>query len=577
MTTRLDPITFAVVRNGLLSAVQEMYTVFKRTTMLPVLYEYNDFGCSIYDDRVNMIAEAPGMPIFVGSLDDCIARTLEAVGGVENLHPGDVLVNNHPYLTAGQPADAALIAPTFHDGRVVSFVALRAHMGDLGAMGVYPTNSTELVQEGLVLPALKFYEAGELNEDLIKIIKANSRIPAETAGNFLAGAGALRAGIRAMEAILVKNGAETYYAVVDELLNHGERIARAGLARIPDGTYEYEDFLDDDGVRLGTPVRLHCAVTVAGSEMSVDLSGSSGTQVGPINCPWGYTLMTARFSLKRFVSGNIPANGGEYRPLNLVAPEGSLFNPLPPAPCFLGWVTSLHLSDMIVSALAPAMPDTIPAENAGDNPGVLVLLQQPTRPGRLSFFWDDGGIGHGAKKGKDGMSALIHPMSAGIEYLPAELLESRMPILKHRHELEMDSGGAGEFRGGLGAEAEFEMLSAGVGVTIADKCKASIVRGLAGGLSPSHQNEILLFPNTDRELRLGKKSDIPIHPGDVIVSRPAGGAGYGDPRSRNPEKVAWDVRNGYVSRAQAAEVYGVVLTAGFVVDVEATERLRAKR
>ena len=163
--TTLDPITFAVVRNGLISAAREMYGVFKRTTMLPVLYEYNDFGMSIYDDRLNLIAEAPGLPIFVGSLDDCIERTLEAIGGTENLQPGDILVNNHPYLTAGQPADAALIEPIFLDGKLIAFGALRAHMGDLAAKGPYPTNSTEVYQEGLILPALKLYDAGRLNED----------------------------------------------------------------------------------------------------------------------------------------------------------------------------------------------------------------------------------------------------------------------------------------------------------------------------------------------------------------------------------------------------------------------------
>src|SRR6185312_14972641 len=183
--------------------------------------------------------EAPGLPIFVGSLDDCIERTLEAIGGRENLHPGDILVNNHPYLTAGQPADAALIEPIFHEGALIGFGALRAHMGDLAAKGPYPTNSTEVFQEGLILPALKLYDAGELNEDIVKIIKANSRLPAETVGNFLAGCGSLRAGSRALQALVGKYGVETYHATIDELLDHGERVAREGISRIPDGVYVY--------------------------------------------------------------------------------------------------------------------------------------------------------------------------------------------------------------------------------------------------------------------------------------------------------------------------------------------------
>ena len=381
---------------------------------------------------------------------------------------------------------------------------------------------------------------------LVKIIRANSRIPAETAGNFLAGAGALRAGSRALNAVIDKYDLDTYYATVEELLDHGERVAREGVAEIPDGTYTAEDWMDDDGVRIGEPDFLKVTITVDGSALTIDLTGSAEEQLGAINCPWGYTLTTCRFSLKRLVSPDISPNGGEHRPLTVIAPERTLFNPVSPAACFVGFLSSLRLSDMIVSALAPALPDRIPADNGGDLVGILAYLRQP-QSGRWAFFWDDGGIGHGAKRGKDGMSALIHPMSAGIEYLPAELLETRMPILKRRHELETDSGGPGEFRGGLGAVVEYELQSDGISVAICEKSRASQVRGLAGGSGPPHLNEIVFFPGTDRELHLGKKADIPIAPGDVVRSRAAGGGGYGDPLRRDPERVASDVLDGYVS------------------------------
>lgn len=573
-TTQLDPITFAVFRNGLISAANDMYHVFKRTTMLPVLYEYNDFGISLYDDRLNLIAEAPGLPIFTGSLDDCIARTLEAIGGSENLEPGDILINNHPYLTAGQPADAALIMPIYHLGRVVAYATLRAHMGDLGAKGPYPVDSTEIYQEGLLFPALKLHEAGELNEDIVKIAKANSRLPAETVGNILAGAGCLQEGARALRTLVDKYGVDTYYATVDELLEHGERIARDGIADIPDGTYTYEDYLDDDGVVLGEPVKLRCAVTVEGTDVTVDLEGSADQQRGPINCPWGYTLTTCRFALKRLVSPDIPPNGGEHRPLTVHAPERSVFNPVEPAPCFIGWLTSLRLGDMIVSSLASALPNRVPAEGAGDLVSIMALLKQPDS-GRWAFFFDDGGTGHGAMKGKDGMSALIHPISAGIEYLPAEIAETRMPILRRRHELEQDSGGPGRWRGGLAATCEYEFLNDGEAVTACDKTSAGEIRGLKGGKGPPHLNAVVVFPGTDREMRLGKKAGIHVSSGDVVVTRPAGGGGYGDPRERDPEKVAWDVTNGYVSAEMAEEAYGVGFNEDGEVDEARTRELRS--
>jgi N-methylhydantoinase B len=574
--TRLDPITFAVVRNALISAAREIYWVFKRTTMLPVLYEYNDFGMSIYDDRLNLIAEAPGLPIFVGSLDDCIERTIQELGGLGNLKPGDILLNNHPYLTAGQPADAALMEPIFHSSRLIGFGALRAHMGDLGAMGPYPTNATEVFQEGLLLPAVKLYQGGRIDDTVLRIIRANSRMPDETAGNILAAAGALRAGSRALLAVVEKYGLATYYATIDELLDHGERIAREGIRRIPDGRYAYEDVLDDDGVVAGVPVPLKVTVTVSGSELTLDTSGSAQQQTGPVNCPWGYTLTTARFSLKRLVTSGIPANSGEHRPLKVIAPEGSVFNPVAPAASFISWVTSLRLSDMVLEALAPALPEDIPAQNGGDLTGVLAYLRHP-ETGRLCFFWDDGGVGHGAKKGRDGMSALIHPISAGIEYLPTELLETRMPILRRLHQLRRDSGGPGQFRGGLAAEVEYELQAAGVAVTICDKSRASKVRGLAGGMDAPDKNSIIMFPGTKREACLGKKSDIFVQPGDVTFSKPAGGGGYGNPRKRDPKKVAWDVQNDYVSREAARKHYGVVVSESGELDAKATARLRARK
>jgi N-methylhydantoinase B len=573
-TTKLDPVTFAVVRNALISAAREIYWVFKRTTMLPILYEYNDFGMSLYDDRLNLIAEAPGLPIFVGSLDDCIERTIHELGGRENLRPGDILFNNHPYLTAGQPADAALMEPIFHGDRLVGFGALRAHMGDLGAMGPYPTNATEVFQEGVLLPAVKLYEEGRLNDTVVRILRANSRIPAETVGNTLAGAGALRAGSKALRAVVAKYGLETYYATIDELLDHGERVAREGISRIPDGIYHFDDVIDDDGVILGVPVPVKVAITVKGSEMTIDTTGSAPQQYGPVNCPWGYTLTTARFSLKRLVSSGIPANSGENRPLTVIAPVGSVFNPVAPAASFISWLTSLRLADAILAALAPALPDEIPAMNGGDLAGVLAYIAQPD--GRWAFFWDEAGIGHGAKRGRDGMNGLIHPISAGIEALPAELMETRMPILKRRFELDRDSGGPGRWRGGLSTIAEYEFLSSGIAVTISDRTTGEI-RGLEGGGSPPRLNEVTFYAGSDKELKLGKKSDLMVANGDRFVNRPAGGGGFGNPFERDPDVVAADVRNDYVSREAAGTSYGVVLRDDGTVDTTATARRRRSR
>jgi N-methylhydantoinase B len=262
--------------------------------------------------------------------------------------------------------------------------------------------------------------------------------------------------------------------------------------------------------------------------------------------------------------------------LKVIAPEGSIFHPRPPAPTFLGAYTSIRLSDMIVHALSQAVPEQMPAQNGGDLVAVLAYLRRP-KTGNWTFFFDLGGIGHGAIAGADGMNALIHPVEAGCEVPPLEVLETRMPVLKTSFELVQDSGGPGEFRGGLAARQDWELLSDGLAVAIADKTQASTVLGVAGGQSPPERNAVIAFPGTERERRMGKVSDIHVVAGDVIRLAPAGGAGYGDPLNRDPAAVAHDVREEYVSRASARDDYGVVLTDDGAVDAAATDALRMQR
>jgi N-methylhydantoinase B len=391
-------------------------------------------------------------------------------------------------------------------------------------------------------------------------------------GSILAGAGALRAATKKMIAIVVKHGLETYRAAVAEELAHGERIARAAIERIPDGEYVVEELLDDNGI-TDEPVPLRVALRVSGSDVTIDLTGSAPEQVSAMNCPWGYTLTTCRFALKRLTTPELPASGGQFRPLELIAPEGSIFNPRPPAGCFIGAWTSMRLSDMIVRAAAQALPDVVPASNGGDLVQILAYLR-PVGGSDWSFFADLGSIGHGAYGGGDGMSTLIHPIEAGAENIPTELVEARMPVIKRRYELVPDSGGPGKHRGGLAAVAELEFTGEGTGVVTAERSRVEEVHGLSGGRPAPYRNSVTIFPGTEREERLGKKSEIPIRPGDRVIVKPAGGGGWGDPRERDPEAVARDVRAGYVSATEAEATYAVKLDEDGAVDAQATAALR---
>ena len=573
MSDRIDPITFAVIRNGFVAAAHDMYTVFRRTAMLPLLYEFNDFGMSLFDHRLNMLSDAPGLPVFIGSLDICVRDSVDFLGGPEVLRPGDVIFNNHPYQTAGQTADAALIEPIFYEDQLIGYSALRGHMGDFGAINLYPCNSTDLFQEGTLFPGLKLYDQGELNESIIMIVETNSRLPTETAGSILAGAGAVRACSRKVVSIVEKYGVGTYYAAIDELLDQGEKATRDAIAAIPDGVYTHSDQMDDNGVD-DQPVNIECKLTIKGSDVEIDVSGSSEELHGPFNVPWGYTLTACRFALKRLTTPDLPPNSGNYRPVSVIAPEGEMFNPTPPAPVFCSIWAALRLGDMIVQALAPVLPDRAPAESGGDLTMCVAYVADPDT-GHVSFFIDLAGLGYGATSYADGLSGAIHPVQAGSESMPAELLEARMPTLKKRFELAQDSGGPGRNRGGLATVSEFEFLGDGTTTVICEKTARRAPQGLHGGRAAPYSNGVWLFKDTDRELRLGKTAGHDVFRGDTVIMHPAGGGGYGDPLEREPARVVADVDAEYVSLASARDDYGVVIDpATLELDEAATQTLR---
>lgn len=568
---KLDPVTFAVLRSGLTSSAADIHWVFKRICTLPILYEGNDYGAAVYDSRLNCFSSSAAAPLFSGALDDCVRALVEEIG-VDSLSPGDVLFTSDPGLHGCHTPDAPFVEPIFHDGELVGYAALRCHVGDLGAINFYPTTSTSSYQEGLMVPPIKVYREGELNEDLIRLVRANSRMPMETAGNLMAAAAAVHAGRDRVLRVIREYGLDAYVSAVEGMLDHGETVARQRLADIPDGAYRIEDSISDDGVNIGEPIKLACTVTIDGSTMTVDTTGSAEQVEGPYNCPFGSTLAAARYSLTKLIGADAPSGGGQYRALEVVAPRGSIYNPIiPPAASWNSYLATVRLCAMISNALAPALPDRVPAPHAADYPMLLAMLEDP-KTRRPSFFAMDTGTGLGGIKGADGASALVNEIGAGVEITPAEVLEVRHPVLRHRLELVTDSGGAGEFRGGLGAVMEYEFLGNGIGMSTSDGIAPW---GLAGGLGAPGRDEVIVYPGTDKELRLGKASDIPLSAGDRQILITAGGGGYGPPWRRDVEKVIWDVKNGYVSRHAAETLYGVVFDADGELDREATEAKRS--
>lgn len=549
-----DSITTEVIRYELVSAAEEMKRCFKRTTTLAILYELNDFGISIYDHALNLIADVPGIPLFSGTLNCCVRSCIDQVG-LANLGPGDVLTTSVPFDTGSQPIDAALVAPFFLDDEIVAYTALKAHMGDLGAIDAYPTTSTEMFQEGLLMPALYLFRKGELQEQIVRLIKAHSRIPNTTAANFLAAASALRVGGRRVEALVARYGRDTFGSAVQEMISHGERISRAAVAAIPDGTWEIVDFMDNNGVDP-EPVKLHATVTVRDSDFIIDLSGSAPQQRGPINSPFPGTMSACRYVLKSLTTPLLPANEGHFRPLKVIAPSGSIFNPTPPAACFLYAWPEQRLMDLIPMALAPAIPQRIVAHSGGDCCDFL-MTDFDYENGRGDYGGGVEAVGMGASWNRDGENALLHHCESGCCNIPNEVEESRVPVLVERYQLREDSGGAGKFRGGVGVVKEYHALASTTAISIAERTEASVVTGIEGGKA-GWLNEITYFPGTPRELKRGKhKADL--HAGDRVLIRSGGGCGWGNPLERDPQAVLADVIAGYVSFTAAESEYGVVL------------------
>ena len=573
-TTKISPITTEVIRHELISAAEQIRRVFKSSTTLAILHEMNDFGISIYDSAIRLIADVPGAPSFSGSLDYCVRSTVQQIG-LDRLRPGDVFTTTMPFDIGTHPADAAILAPVFVDDEIVAYTSIKAHVGDVGAIDPYPTASTDIYQEGLIMPAMYLYRAGVLQEEVVRLIQFNSRIPKTTANSFLAAASAVRSGGQRVATLVRKYGVATFKAAIDEMIAHGARVAAAALRQLPEGTWEALDWMDNNGVDKD-PVRLSVKITIKNGRFIVDLSDSAPQQRGPVNSPFPGTFSACRYAFKALTSPLAPANDGHFAPLEVIAPPGNLFHPLPPAATFLyGWPED-RLLDLIPMALAKAMPDRVPAHSGGDL-AALMFTYFDSATGRGDYGGSDDGVGMGATYDADGESALMHHTGAGFCNIPVEVQEWRVPIMIKSYSLRTDSGGAGKFRGGVGVCKEYRTLAPSTAISVVERTEASKVVGIDGGKA-APLNTVIFFPGTEKEVRRGKCLR-EMQPGDELTILTAGGCGWGNPYQRDPEHTLQDVYGGYVSVEGAKSDYGVVIVAkghDYAIDFDATSQLRSE-
>lgn len=547
-----DPVTTQVVRHALNSAANQMKHTLMRTAFTAIVYEVLDFAVAIYDREVRMLAQAPAKPLFMGTLGFCIQAGLDAVGGPEELEPGDLLLYNIPYGTGSHAQDVAVIMPVFYEESfLVGYAAIKAHVLDLGGKDPYSTDTIDIHQEGTFFPGIKLYRRGTLVDDVAKMIRANSRVPEMVIGDINAEVAGVRVGGAALLKVVEKWGPESFFEIVERIFDHGEAVVRSYLEKIPDGRYVGQGEIDNDGVD-DESIPFEVVVEVEGSDVQVDYSRVPDARRGPMNCPRPNTVSASRVAISMLAGAGEPPNEGHFRPIKVVTRPGSMFEPRPPSPCFLANWPALQAIEVIYHAISKAVPDAVPASSGGD---ICALVWWGTRQ-ETGEPWADGSphpVGQGAHREGDGASSLIHVAEAATRFSPVEVWEAKNPWLLEKVELAPDSGGAGRFRGGLGVDMFFRMLEDTWVTSIVERTR-NAPWGLAGGL-PGRPNSAVLRRSNGTCVPISKVTRLELKKGDTVELYSGGGGGFGDPNERDPAAVQHDVREGYVSEAEARSRY----------------------
>src|SRR5690349_10829377 len=571
---KVDAVLTEIVRNGVIAVTEEMKTNLMRTAYNMIIYEALDFTVGLYTPEGETVSIGLGLPSFIRGMAETVKAKLRHFGA-DGLEPGDILVTNDAYTTGSHLYHFTFSLPIFHRGKLSGFACCMAHWTDVG--GVLGGVTTDIYSEGLQIPILKYARRGVVNQDLLDIIRMNVRIPERAMGDLRAQITAVKTGERRFLELLDRYGRNEVLGAIANIMDQSEKAARERTRSIPDGTYEAESFMDDDGVEIGKPVPIKVRVIKKADKMTIDLSEVSLQVRGFFNSGATTGYSCAQVAYKCLTSPtDYPINEGSFRPLKVILAPGTVVSAVKPA-AMRWWMTfPMTVVDTVFKAMERAIPDRTIAAHHADLCVALVNGISP-RDGRL-FLAGIGpsGGGFGAKLSEDGMSATVCLNDGDTHNHPVEQMEAKYPLLFERHALREDSGGPGRHRGGLGTEQVVQALSA-INVNVQVDRVHCVPWGLAGG-HPGAGNRVALriAGRESSELPNAKVLMRRLARGDAITSRGGGGGGFGPPEERDPLRVAHDGRQGYVSRGVAREIYRVALDAAGNVDREGTELLRRR-
>lgn len=549
--TTLDAIELEILQNALTAAAAEMDVTMWRTSRSTIVREMLDYSTAIFDADGFNVAQSARIPQHLNSMGFCLRTIVERFIPLEQWEDSDIVITNDPYCGGQHLPDIAAFRPVFHEGRRVAIVGTLCHHLDVGGMspGSYSANATEVYQEGLRIPPLKLFKRGERLEEVWAMIGQNVRQPATVLGDLQSQIASLEVGAASVAKLASKYGSEVLQSACRQLLDSSEASMREVIARMPDGIYEFEDFLDDDGINTESPVRIHARITVEGDQLTVDLSGSSPEVPGPINATLGSSSSAIHFAVMACADRPLMPNAGCYRPVKIVAPEGLIINARHPAPVAHRIAPGHVLLNVLFGALAQAVPDRIPAAYYGVSYVCSFQTVSTDNSRRVLVEIEVGGCGgHPAGDGASAYSFGMHNNAS----IPIEMIESDMPLSFTRYGLLPDTGGAGKHCGGLGLVREWRIDAERATFTAQMDRFRFRPYGLQGG-KPGAVGRLTLLRDGKETALHSKVGNMPLRKGDIIRLETSGGGGHGDPKERARDAVRRDLEQGYVTAGAAQD------------------------
>ncbi len=543
--THTNPVTTEIIRNAFNSIAEDMNASLIRSAFTPIIYEGKDCAVGLLDENGDVLGQSLGLPLFLGNLSLCV-QIIAEMKGWDYYEEGDVILLNDSYIAGTHLNDITVIMPIFQKGERIGFATSRAHWLDVGAKDAgSPTDASEIYQEGMRWPPTKVYRRGQPQEDILSFMRANSRFGDALIGDLHAQIAAGRTGETRMRGLIERFGYDTVKAARDDIFAQSAELEREAIAAIPDGEYTAEGALDNDGIS-DEPVPVKLTVRVSGEHMEMDLAGSAKQTVGGVNCGFTQTVSALRVAFKLLINPERPVDGGTFRSLEVLAPEGSIFHAEEPAACSWYFSSLGMLIDMVVKALAPALPERAAAAHYGDSM-VTIFSGNDARNDDAFFVAVEANCGGwGAWDGEDGQDCLINNVNGSFRDYPIEVFEHRYPMRIAKYGIRRDSGGQGEFRGGNGSYREYHLQG---DTTLSLWFERSVTRpwGLTGGQEGLGPKVEIVGPDGSTRDDLLKTNALPLKAGTIVRVATGGGGGFGDPTRRSAVRRDRDRENAFVS------------------------------